>query len=389
MTYKLIHNGEILIHIRYLLNFMIKKSITVICHSLGCGGTEKVLTNIVYYYSKKNIETTIITLGSVKLFSGLKLSKKTKIIELKAKYSNNVFIKITNILNWIFSLNKYIRKNKNSIYLSFLPIPNILTVISSMNINITHYGSERNNPNFTKPPKHWKFLRFITYRKMNGLIVQTKEIKKYFLNYLPENKIHIIPNSVMKIIYNNNLEEFNAKKLKVLFIGRLEYQKGVDIIIDAIIKIFNSKNKDKFTFEIVGNGSLAQLVEYNIKKNNLTKYVKFTKGSDNPNKYIKESHIILHPSRYEGMANVVLEAMSYGKCVISTKQSSSEIIKNNKDGILMKSISISEIISCLETLSINRKLLKDISSNAIKKINQNYSEEKIFKLWSKILKINK
>ena len=368
---------------------MIKKSITVICHSLGCGGTEKVLTNIVYYYSKKNIETTIITLGSVKLFSGLKLSKKTKIIELKAKYSNNIFIKITNILNWIFSINKYIRKNKNSIYLSFLPIPNILTVISSMNINITHYGSERNNPNFTNPPNHWKILRFITYRKMNGLIVQTKEIKKYFINYLPETKIHVIPNSVKKIINQNNLEEFNAKKLKVLFIGRLEYQKGVDVILDAIIRIFNSKNKDKFTFEIVGNGSLAQLVEYNIKKNNLTKYVKFTKGTDNPNKFIKESHIILHPSRYEGMANVVLEAMSYGKCVISTKQSSSEIIKNNKDGMLMKRISISEIIRCLEKLSLNRILLKDISSNAIKKIKQNYSEEKIFKLWSKVLKINK
>ena len=53
----------------------------------------------------------------------------------------------------------------------------------------------------------------------------------------------------------------------------------------------------------------------------------------------------MHPSRYEGMSNVVLEAMSYGKCVISTYQSSSEIITNNKDGILIKSLSSFEIIN--------------------------------------------
>ena len=41
---------------------MNKKSLTVICHNLLCGGTEKVLTNILYYYSKKNIETTITTI---------------------------------------------------------------------------------------------------------------------------------------------------------------------------------------------------------------------------------------------------------------------------------------------------------------------------------------
>ena len=119
----------------------------------------------------------------------------------------------------------------------------------------------------------------------------------------------------------------------------------------------------------------------------MTKYVKFTKGSNNPNKFIRNSHIILHPSRYEGMSNVVLEAMSYGKCVISTQQSSSEIIKNNKDGILMRNISVSEIIKCLDKLSLNRALLKDISLSASKKIKNNYSEEKIFRLWSKELKL--
>ena len=366
---------------------MKKKSLTVICHNLNCGGTEKVLTNIIYYYSNKNIETTIITLGPAQIFPSLKISKKTKIIELNKNYSNNIFLKISNIFNWIYFINKYIRKNRESIFLSFLTTPTILTIISSINLKIDHYGSERANPKYIKLPLHWRFLRFITYRKMNGLIVQTEEIKKQFLSYLPKRKIKVIQNSVEKVKKLDEVQKTNKKKLKVLFIGRLEYQKGIDIVLDTIKEIYNSKKKDNYIFEIVGNGSLYKFVESSIRENNLSDFVTFIKGSKKPIKFIRSSDIVLHPSRYEGISNVVLEAMSYGKCVISTYQSSSEIISNNKDGILIRKITASEIIQCLESISNNQFLLKKISLNAFNKIQKNYSEEKIFELWNKTLNI--
>ena len=78
-------------------------------------------------------------------------------------------------------------------------------------------------------------------------------------------------------------------------------------------------------------------VESSIRENNLSDFVTFIKGSKLI-KFIRSSDIVLHPSRYEGISNVVLEAMSYGKCVISTYQSSSEIISNNKDGILIRKL---------------------------------------------------
>ncbi len=365
-----------------------KKLLTIICHNLYCGGTEKVITNLINYYSSIGIETTIITLGPAKLFSSFKLSKKTNIIELRNVSSKNIFKKLFNILDSIFTINKYMKDNKESIYLSFLTTPNILTVLSSFNRRINHYGSERNNPKYINLSIHWKLLRFITYPKMNYLIVQTKEIKKYFSTFVPKRKIRIIPNSIKKYMDHNKIKIKNSKKLRILFIGRLEYQKGIDVLLDSIIKIFNSECKDRFIFEIVGDGTFSELVEDTIKKYNLERYLKFTKGTDKPYKFIKNCNIVLHPSRYEGMSNVVLEAMACGKCVISTYQSSSEIITNNKNGILMKSVSAIEIINCLEKVSMNKVLLKDIGLNAINTINNNYSEEKIFSFWSKTLKIN-
>ncbi len=367
----------------------IKKSLTVICHNLVCGGTEKVITNLVYFYSKQNINTTIITFGPANIFSGFKISEKTRILELPKNSSNNIFKKLSNILIWIFKINIYIKNNNESVYLSFLTIPTIVTIISSLNKKINHYGSERINPKYVNLPFHWRFLRFITYWKMNSLIVQTKEIKNNFINYIPKRQLTIIPNSISQVIEKNEVnKEIGTRKIKILFIGRLEFQKGIDVVLESIIKIFNSKIKDQFIFEIVGNGTLCKKVENTIKNNNLSSYVRFIKGTNDPTKVIRESHIILHPSRYEGMSNVVLEAMSLGKCVISTYKASSEIIKNNKDGILIKEVSSTEIIKCLEKLSLKRKLLKEIGLNAIHKISANYLEERILKLWSKTLRLN-
>ena len=365
------------------------KKITFICMNLSCGGTEKVVTNLAYYYSKKNIPTSIITLGEADLFNSFKFSKKTELIELKKKYSSFIFCRFLNIIYFIYKINKYMKKNNNSIYISFLTIPNILTTIASLNLKSVNFGSERINPKYAELSIFWRILRFIFYRRLKNLIVQTEEIKNNCKNFIFEKKIKIIPNSIDLSTVKRHHKVLKNKKLRVLFIGRIEYQKGIDILLDAIIEISKDTNRENYSFEIIGDGSLSYLVNESIRQNNLKGLLKYKSKSDLPLSHIRRSNIVIHPSRYEGMSNVVLEAMSYGKCVISTYQASSEIITNNKDGILMKSLSAIEIINSLEQVFMNKILLKDIGLNAMATIKNNYSEERIIKLWSKTLKINK
>ena len=363
------------------------KSITFICMNLECGGTERVIINLANYYSKKNINTAIITLGSANLFNGFKVSPKTEIIELKKEYSNSIFKTFMNYIYWIYEINKYMKRNKNSIYISFLSIPNILTTIASLTIKSIHYGSERVDPAYAELSIFWKLLRLIFYRKLRGLIVQTEEIKNNCKYFISERKIKIIPNSINLSFIKPQSNNIKNEKLKVLFIGRIEYQKGIDIFLEAIVKISKENKRNLYDFEIIGDGSLSNLVQEKIRVNNLKGLLKYRPKSESPLKHIKKSNIVMHPSRYEGMSNVVLEAMAYGKCVISTYQASSKIITNYKDGILIKSLSSFEIINCLDKLSSNRALINDIGLNAVNTIKNNYSEKRIFKLWSKTLKL--
>ena len=363
------------------------KSITFICMNLECGGTEKVITNLAYYYSKKNIKTSIITLGSANLFDGFKISQKTEIIEFKKKYSNYLFRRIRNCIFLISEINKYMKRNKNSIYLSFLTIPNILTIFASLTLKRLHYGSERSDPSRTDLSLIWRILRLIFYRKLKVLIVQTEEIKNNCSHFISERKIQIIPNSINVNIKKTKSEIIENEKLKVLFLGRIEYVKGIDIFLESIIKISKENKRKLYEFEIIGDGSLSNLVKESIRVYNLKGLLKYRSKSDEPLKQIRKSNIVIHPSRFEGMSNVVLEAMSCGKCVISSHKTSSGIITNYKDGILMKRLSSFEIINSLDKVSSNKVLIKNIGLNAINTIKNKYSEKRVFELWSKTLKL--
>ena len=196
------------------------KSITFICMNLECGGTERVITNLANHYSENNLNTSIITLGSANLFNGFKVSRKTEIIELK-KYPNYKFKSFWNCIYWISEIKKHMKRNKNSIYISFLTIPNILTIIASLTIKSLHYGSERTDPTYAELSLFWKVLRLIFYRKLRGLIVQTEEIKNNCKYFISERKIQIIPNSINLSIIKPQSNIIKNKKLKKNFTNLL------------------------------------------------------------------------------------------------------------------------------------------------------------------------
>ena len=241
------------------------KSLTIIGENLGCGGAEKVIIKLIRYYEKKGYKTNIVLLSKAKVFERFSIPSNTKIKELKRFKSKNFIFKILNIFWLIIQLRKYIYSNKESKYISFLTIPIVLTIISSLNLNIQHVASERINPKNVNLSIHWKLARFMLYRNLSRLVVQSNEIAKIFEKYIPKNKINIIPNSLDLKLFNNPLTFNYNKPLKLLFIGRLEYQKGLDILIE-VLKILAEEYKNvSFLVEIVGSGNLYDYVSDSIK----------------------------------------------------------------------------------------------------------------------------
>ena len=147
------------------------------------------------------------------------------------------------------------------------------------------------------------------------------------------------------------------KKLNLCFVGRLEKEKGVSLLISALEKI-----KDKSfinTVYIVGEGPALNDNCYRASKiNDVSIIFKGPISRMELNQIYEMSHIIIHPSLSEGFPKVLAEAAAYGCVPIVSKVGSIGQYINKRNGILLNNISSDAIITALISLEKNRKELQ-------------------------------
>lgn len=163
--------------------------------------------------------------------------------------------------------------------------------------------------------------------------------------------------------YDNLIERKEVKRRTtfniehILFLGRLEQEKGVYELLE-----FLDKSEEKIFLSVAGDGSLRQLVQSHPKVN----YLGYLLGDDKINAFLSHSLFVL-PSYSEGMPNAILEAMRMGLIVIATKVGAlTDIIDNGKNGFLIEPKSVDSLLDCLKHIrSLDAGLLRDISLNAM------------------------
>lgn len=141
-----------------------------------------------------------------------------------------------------------------------------------------------------------------------------REILCYNTGIVPQ-KCYVIPNAIDSFIYKpvyNNDTTFN-----ILCVCRLEYRKGISLLIQVIPIICSLFNVN---FTIIGNGSMRPCLEKMIDKYSLKKNVILT-GDIKPKNvvsYYNKSNLFLTCSLMETFCMTNLEAASCGIHVIST-----------------------------------------------------------------------
>lgn len=124
------------------------------------------------------------------------------------------------------------------------------------------------------------------------------------------------------------------RKLNIVGVGRLEYVKGFDQLIEALGFLVNENGYD-IHLTLVGDGSLRAKLEMQVQKLKLQDNVLFVGSHPNPYPFINQADLFVCPSRQEGFNIAVLEAMTLGKAIISTDSvGPREILADGKFGIV-------------------------------------------------------
>jgi len=120
----------------------------------------------------------------------------------------------------------------------------------------------------------------------------------------------------------------------ILFCGRLSWQKGPDILVEAIPAILGRNPSSRFLF--VGDGDMRDALESRVRQLGVAHAVRFPghRNGDELVRLYKLAEVVCVPSRNEPFGIVVIEAWSANKPVIASQNGGpAEYVRHEVDGL--------------------------------------------------------
>jgi glycosyltransferase involved in cell wall biosynthesis len=202
---------------------------------------------------------------------------------------------------------------------------------------------------------------------------------------LPEDKLVMIPNGVDAKEYEKSTVDLNQFRRRfalpeekiVLYVGRLVYEKGIQVLINAIPKILEKVNAK---FVIVGNGYMKEPLWEKIKHMGLAHKVLFTGFVDDETlrNLQKCADVSVVPSLFEPFGIVALEAMAAkSPVVVSDTGGLSEIVEHDLTGVKVYPDNPESLAWGVTRVLLDEAYANKLRENAYRLVVEKYNWKKI------------
>jgi glycosyltransferase involved in cell wall biosynthesis len=215
-------------------------------------------------------------------------------------------------------------------------------------------------------------IRFL-WRQATCVVANSQGLRDLAQSTEPVVTINVIPNGVDVQRFRPAGSSDRNGPVRLLYVGRLTYQKGVDVFIQALQRL---DSRIQFEVELVGDGNARRPLERMVQKSGLLERLHFTGWLDRteiPQRY-QQADIFVLPSRDEGMSNVILEAMASGLPVIATSLGgNTELVRHGENGLLVKPDDSEQLADALLELINKVELRQRMGSSGRALVERGYS----------------
>ena len=279
----------------------------------------------------------------------------------------------------LLALRRAISAGHFGIVVSFLTKINVLTLLATRGLAIPVVVSERNNPRRQHASRAWRAMLALLYPRATAIVMQT-ERSKSCLPPSQRERAYVIPNPIML----TSALPPPSEEMRVTAVGRLEAQKGFDLLIDAFARIVD--NRPDWRLVIWGNGPLRDELAAQAAQRGIGERVSFAGNSQMPGGWIKPSGIFVLSSRFEGFPNALGEAMAAGMAVIAfdCEFGPREFITSGVDGLLVPAEDVQALANALESLMCDSRRRAMLSSSAASSIRR-FEHEIVCQKWLRLL----
>ena len=355
------------------------------------GGMERVLLNKVSWFAARDgYEVMVVTTDQQGKPPFYQFPENVQIVDLGINYS------IDNDCSPIAKINSYFRKRRKhrkaltdlllkeraDVVISLYPsessfIPKIKDRSKKvLELHFNRYFRLQYGRNgllgLADRFRSWQDVRIA--RRFDRFVVLTKEDAGYWGN-LPN--LAVIPNAAPDIKETS----YDPSCRRVIAVGRLDYQKGFDRLIDAWALI-PEEHREGWKLDIFGQGEWKEMLEGMIDRLGINDSVKINPPTKDIFKEYSSSAFIVMSSHFEGLPMVLLEAMSRGVpgVCFDFKCGPKDIIRNGKNGMLVPEGDILALASAMESIMRDPTLRTHLSEEALKTCFE-YTEDIVMEQW--------
>jgi len=358
--------------------------LTLVIASLGRGGAERTASVLASAWAEKGIHVTLITylrddVPAYPLHAGVVLRQ----LHLRGGAARHFFHGLVRNLKVVRALRRAIRESAPDLIVSFMDIPNVLTLLAARGINAPVVVTEHTHPAYYDIGWMWQILRRLVYDRADALVCMTTPVLSWFQQrfkirgFIIPNSVDPPPSHVDKLLKRDMTKSF------VIAMGRLSWEKGFDLLLDAFSRI--AVRHPNWSLRILGEGPLRQSLEEQVQNLNLNGRVELTGALEDPFPVLQAADIFVFSSRFEGFGNALCEAMACGLPVISFSCPSGppEIIRDGIDGLLVPPENTSALATAMDRLmcSAHERIL--LAARAPEVVSR-FSRQRIMGLWDQL-----
>lgn len=238
------------------------------------------------------------------------------------------------------------------------------------------------------------FIKLFLIRKLFTMvdsigILSTEERDNFVRFGVDISKLFVVKNTVVKVDIGDSTFErnFDDETLKLLFVSRLLFTKGLIETVKATINL-HEKNS-KITLDILGEGEALEAAKKLANDANADSYITFHRhiSETEVNEFYQNSDILVFPTFHEeGFPMVIFNAVSFGLPIITTKiRAAADYLKDGENCLFCESQNPESVAECILKLSTNLNLRKTMSENN-RNLGKEFQAKKIAEEYSLIYK---
>lgn len=355
-------------------------------HSLGGGGAERVTATLANHWAGKGWDVSVVTLAP-RDRDRYDLDPAVARIALdQVEESTNSIGAL--VANWrrIAAVRNVLKRERPDVVVAMMATANVVLALASVGLSgMKKIGSERVHPPLLPLGFAWELLRSWCYGWLDAIVAQTNKSRDWVISRTSARRVVVIPNPVewpldarAPMLSPDSVGSPHRKRL--LAVGRLEYQKGLDILIEVFGTL--APRFPDWELVILGEGSLRAELHALIQSMRLGDVVFLPGDAGNIGEWYSSAALYVSSSRFEGFPNALTEAMAHGLPAVSfdCDTGPGDIIRHEVDGLLIAPGDTAAFTAALDLLMRDEAARARLGARAVD-VRTRFALDRVSDLW--------